>query len=56
MIPNFNNNDTCFELFSSQVDVIKYWKQRGKITKEFDPHSKSYIYYLHFDIYYIFYI
>ena len=48
MIPNFNNNDTCFELFSSQVDVIKYWKQRGKITKEFDPHSKSYIYYLHF--------
>ena len=48
MIPNFNNNDTCFELFSYQVDVIKYWKQRGKITKEFDPYSKSYIYYLHF--------
>ena len=48
MIPNFNNNDTCFELFNAQIDIIKYWKMKGKISKEFDPHSKSYIYYLYF--------
>ena len=48
MIPNFNNNGPCFELFSAAADVIKYWKLRGKYSKEFEPHSKSNIYYLHF--------
>ena len=48
MIPNFNNNGPCFELFSAAADVIKYWKIRGKYSKEFEPHSKSNIYYLHF--------
>ena len=48
MIPNFNNNGPCFELFSSASDIIKYWKQKGKISKEFEPHTKSYIYYLQF--------
>ena len=48
MIPNFNNNGPCFELFSSAAEIIKYWKFRGKYSKEFEPHSKSNIYYLHF--------
>ena len=48
MIPNFNNNGPCFELFSSATDIIKYWKQKGKITKEFESHTKSYIYSLQF--------
>ena len=48
MIPNFNNNGPCFELFSSATDIIKYWKQKGKIMKEFESHTKSYIYYLQF--------
>ena len=48
MIPNFNNNGPCFELFSSASDIIKYWKQKGKIMKEFESHTKSYIYSLQF--------
>ena len=48
MIPNFNNNGPCFELFSAATEIIKYWKLRGKYSKEFEPHSKSNIYYLHF--------
>ena len=48
MIPNFNNNGPCFELFSSANDIIKYWKQKGKILKEFETHTKSYIYSLQF--------
>ena len=48
MIPNFNNNGPCFELFSSATDIIKYWKQKGKIMKEFESHTKSYIYSLQF--------
>ena len=48
MIPNFNNNGPCFELFSSSSDIIKYWKQKGKITREFESHTKSYIFYLQF--------
>ena len=48
MIPNFNNNGPCFELFNAQLDMIKYWKLKGKITKEFDPHNKSNSYLLHF--------
>ena len=47
MIPNFNNNGPCFELFNVQNDVIKYWKFKPKITKEFDPQNKSYSYLLH---------
>ena len=47
MIPNFNNNGPCFELFNVQNDVIKYWKFKPKITKEFDPQNKSYAYLLH---------
>ena len=48
MIPNFNNNGPCFELFSSAADIIKYWKIKGKYSKEFEPHTKSNVYYLHF--------
>ena len=48
MLPNFNNNGPCFELFSSATDILKFWKQKGKITKEFEPHSKSHIYFLQF--------
>ena len=48
MIPNFNNNGPCFELFSSASDIIKYWKQKGKIMKEFETHTKSYVYSLQF--------
>ena len=48
MIPNFNNNGSCYEIFSSATDIIKYWKQKGKINKEFESHSKSYIYSLQF--------
>jgi len=48
MIPNFNNNGPCFELFNAQLDMIKYWKLKGKISKEFDPHNKSNSYLLHF--------
>ena len=44
MLPNFNNNGPCFELFSSATDIIKFWKQKGKILKEFEPHTKSYIF------------
>ena len=47
MIPNFNNNGPCFELFNAQNEVIKYWKLKPKITKEFDPQNKSYAYLLH---------
>ena len=47
MIPSFDNNP-CFELFSAATEVIKYWKLKGKFSKEFEPHSKSNIYYLHF--------
>ena len=46
MLPNFNNNGPCFELFSSATDILKYWKQKGKIIKEFETHTKSYVYYL----------
>ena len=48
MIPNFNNNGPCYELLSSATDIIKYWKQKGKIIKEFETHTKSYIYSLQF--------
>ena len=48
MLPNFNNNGPCYELFSSATDIIKYWKQKGKIIKEFESHTKSYIYSLQF--------
>jgi len=48
MLPNFNNNGPCFELFSSANDIIKFWKQKGKISKEFEAHTKSYIYSLQF--------
>ena len=48
MIPYFNNSGPCFELFSAATDVTKYWKTKGKFSKEFEPHTKSYIYYLHF--------
>ena len=48
MIPNFNTNGPCFELFNAQIDIIKYWKLKGKISKEFDSPSKSYVYILHF--------
>ena len=48
MLPNFNNNGPCYELFSSATDIIKYWKQKGKILKEFESHTKSYIYSLQF--------
>ena len=48
MIPNFNNNGPCYELLSSATDIIKYWKQKGKITREFESHTKSYIYSLSF--------
>ena len=48
MIPNFNNNGQCFELFSSSTDILKFWKQKGKILKEFESHTKSYIYSLQF--------
>ena len=48
MLPNFNNNGSCYEIFSSATDIIKYWKQKGKITKEFEAHSKSYIYSLQY--------
>ena len=44
MLPNFNNNGPCFELFSSATDIFKFWKQKGKILKEFEPHTKSYIF------------
>ena len=47
MIPNFNNNGPCFELFNAQNEVVKYWKLKPKITKEFDPQNKSYAYLLH---------
>jgi len=47
MIPNFNNNGPCFELFNAQNEVVKYWKLKPKITKEFDPQNKSYSYLLH---------
>ena len=47
MIPSFDNNP-CFELFSAATEVIKYWKLKGKFSKEFEPHSKSNIYYLNF--------
>ena len=48
MLPNFNNNGSCYEIFSSATDIIKYWKQKGKITKEFETHTKSYIYSLQY--------
>ena len=48
MLPNFNNNGPCFELFSSASDIIRFWKQKGKISKEFESHTKSYIYSLQF--------
>ena len=48
MLPNFNSNGPCYELFNSSNETIKYWKQRNKISKEFETHSKSHIYYLHF--------
>ena len=48
MLPNFNNNGPCFELFSSATDIFKFWKQKGKIVKEFEPHSKSHIFSLQF--------
>ena len=48
MLPNFNNNGPCYELFSSATDIIKYWKQKGKIMKEFESHTKSYIFSLQF--------
>ena len=48
MLPNFNGNGPCYELLSSSTDLIKYWKQKGKITREFETHSKSYVYYLQF--------
>ena len=47
MIPNFNNNGPCFQLFNAQNEVVKYWKLKPKITKEFDPQNKSYAYLLH---------
>ena len=48
MHPNYNNNGPCFELFNAAADVTKFWKIKGKYNKEFEPHSKSYIYYLYF--------
>jgi hypothetical protein len=48
MLPNFNNNGPCYEIFNSTTDIIKYWKQKGKITKEFESHTKTYIYSLPF--------
>ena len=48
MLPNFNNYGPCYEIFSSSKDIFKLWKQKGKISKEFETHTKSYIYYLHF--------
>ena len=48
MLPNFNENGPCYELFSSATDIIKNWKLKGKINKEFESHSKSNYYYLQF--------
>ena len=41
MLPNFNNNGPCFELFNSQLDITKYWRFKGKISKDFEPHTKT---------------
>ena len=48
MLPDFNNNGPCYELFSSATDIVKYWKFKGKINKEFESHSKSNYYFLQF--------
>ena len=48
MLPNFNDYGPCYELFSSATDIIKNWKFKGKINKEFESHSKSNYYYLQF--------
>ena len=36
--------NSCIELYNaSSNDILKCWKMKGKIIKEFEPYSKSYI-------------
>lgn len=36
--------NSCIELYNaSSNDILKFWKMKGKIIKEFEPNSKSYI-------------
>ena len=44
MLSNIFTSNSCIELYnSSSIDILKLWKMKGKIIKEFDPSSKSYI-------------
>ena len=47
MLSNIFQSGPCIELYNpSSNDNIKLWKMRGKIIKEFEPYSKSYIHIL----------
>ena len=47
MLSNLFQSGPCIELYNpSSNDIIKLWKMRGKINKEFEPYSKSYIHIL----------
>ena len=44
MLSNIFTSNSCIELYnSSSIDILKLWKMKGKIIKEFDLSSKSYI-------------
>ena len=49
MLPNFNNYGNCYELYSSSSDILKYWKLKGIILKQYEPHSNTSYHCLNFD-------
>lgn len=46
MLSNIFPSSSCIELYNASSDILKYWKMRGKIIKEFEPYTKSFIHIL----------